>query len=645
MTDDIASARQTATSTDSAQQAWTLRHSEPRLALAAVNHALTAATCDEERVVPLAAKAAACLSLDDPVAAREAVDELLGVVADLAGEEAVEEAVEEASDALVERRSASAVYRRPPRIDADKLSAEVAEVVVEGSLTGLRAAYLDSDAEAAVPLGRFALELAGAHGLIGHCARAHNELAAVYGAREFNERALFHLRSGIELLEQHGFDVSPALLNNLGNVYLEGERLDEALACFQRGRQSFEEGGEAFGAAIAASNVGRVMVRLGRAQEGIAELEEALDAFDRLGRRAYVGATYGKLGVAYASLGDNERAERNFLYALASFADDVFAPFRMEVNGEYGRFLLDVGQPEEALEQFSGGEVVARKNSTDSHVVAFLRGKAEALSALGRHQEAYAMLLAHVEGRERLEHQRGRDVIGILLLELQTKLSQDHELSVLTSQVLSDTNRALRDQAKKLERLSSTDDLTGLANRRFLNGRLVEEVGKGLGYGRDISLVLVDVDGFKQINDGYSHLIGDEVLRRLAGVMRANVRRADVVARWGGEEFAILLPGAGKQEATEVAEKVRDAVAVERWGEVADGLSVTVSAGVASLSDVVLVVRGGERRNHEDEGLSVRWLDGEDTYGSIGEPVEELLKLADRRLYRAKQGGRDRIDA
>ncbi len=636
--DENSSTQRAAGTVDSVSQAWTLRHSEPKLALAAVTHALAGTASDEDRLVALAAKAAASLTLDDVGAARVAVDELLATVEEMVG---LGGGVEEA-EVPFERREAPAAFRRPPRIDASRLGPRAVEVVVEGALTGLRAAYLDGDAEAAVPLGRFALEVASERGMVGLCARAHNELAAVYGAREFNERAMFHLRSGIELLEQHGENVSPALLNNLGNVYMEGERLDEALACYQRARQSFEENEDAFGAAIAASNVGRVLVRLGRVQEGVAELESALRAFDRLGRRAYVGATYGKIGAACANAGDNEGAERNFLYALASFADDTNAPFRMEVNREYGHFLLRIGQAAEALEQFVEGEETARRNSTSAQVVAFQRAKAAALSALGRHREAYASLLAHVEGGEMLDHQRGRDVIGILLLELQTRLSQDHELSVLTSQVLSETNRALRDQATRLEHLSGTDELTGLANRRFLNGRLKDEVAASLRRGRDVSLVLVDLDGFKQINDAHSHLIGDAVLRRLGGLLRASVRRTDVVARWGGEEFAILLPGASKPTSTAVAEKVREAVARSSWNELAEGLEVTVSAGVASLSDVVLVARGGSEADLDD---GVRWLDGEHTYGSVGEPVEEMLKLADRRLYRAKKAGRNRIES
>lgn len=623
---------------DSVKQAWTLRNSEPRLALAAVTHALAGQVAGEDRLMALAAKAAALLAIDDTGAARGVLDEVLDLIEALAGEPALE-----ADGGVAERRTGDGSYRGPPAIDPGRLRSTTAEVAVEAALTGLRSAYLDSDAEAAVPLGRFALEVASHHGLVRLSARAHNELAAVYGAREFKERAMFHLRSGIELLEQNGESVSPALLNNLGNIYLEGERLDEALACFERGRASFAEAQDEFGGAIAESNVGRVLVRLGRSHEGLAALESALETFERLGRRAYVGATYGKLGAAYASVGDNERAERSFLYALASFSDDATAPFRMEVNRDYGNFLLGVGHAEEALEQFEAGETVARRNDSTVPLMGFLRSKALALSALGRHQEAFASLAAHVEGSERLEHQRGRDVVGILLLELESKLSKEHELSVLTSQVLTETNRTLRVQAQRLERLSNTDELTGLANRRFLNERLAEEVPASYRRGRDVGLVLVDLDDFKKINDTHSHLMGDAVLQRVAALLRSSVRRSDIVARWGGEEFAVLLPGAGKAAACDVAEKVREDVAAAEWGDLAGDLTVTVSAGVACLSDVVML--GARGHDGGELNLGETWLDGRDLYGSLGEPVQELLRLADRRLYAAKEAGRNRIES
>src|SRR5690606_33861193 len=124
------------------------------------------------------------------------------------------------------------------------------------------------------------------------------------------------------------------------------------------------------------------------------------------------------------------------------------------------------------------------------------------------------------------------------------------------------------------------------------------------------------IDEFKAINDQHSHLVGDEVLKLMADVLKRSFRRSDVVARWGGEEFAVLLPDTDKKAAAKVAEKARRAVAEADWSSLAPGMRITVSAGVATASEC----------NVDGEGTG-------------------LLKLADRRLYTAKNAGRNRTTA
>ena len=161
-------------------------------------------------------------------------------------------------------------------------------------------------------------------------------------------------------------------------------------------------------------------------------------------------------------------------------------------------------------------------------------------------------------------------------------------------------------------RLARTDSLTGLWNRGYfmeLAGREVARCHRG---GACLSLLIVDVDYFKAVNDTYGHDIGDRVLVNLAQTLARSVREVDVVGRLGGEEFVVLLPDAGKRESLVVAERMAEAV---RTGSVACGgeaVPVTVSIGLTSL--------------HKDDDL-----DG-------------LLKFADIALYAAKKKGRDRVE-
>ncbi len=208
------------------------------------------------------------------------------------------------------------------------------------------------------------------------------------------------------------------------------------------------------------------------------------------------------------------------------------------------------------------------------------------------------LYLPHGHPREESEVRFLRSVADILSLVIRQIRSQQH----------------LEDACRELEMLANTDVLTGLPNRRFLFDRLAEEAVEADRFARPLSLVLLDIDHFKRINDRFGHPGGDEVLRQVARSLRNGLRRYDVAARFGGEEFALLLPNTGGELAREVAERARRRLADDEV-EVAEGetLRVTASFGVA------------ERHP--------------------GESVEEVVRRADDALYRAKAEGRDRVVA
>lgn len=174
----------------------------------------------------------------------------------------------------------------------------------------------------------------------------------------------------------------------------------------------------------------------------------------------------------------------------------------------------------------------------------------------------------------------------------------------------------LEEANRRLAALSTTDGLTGLANRRHFDAIWQAEWQRAARGGLPLALVLIDVDQFKSYNDHYGHQAGDDCLRRVAAIMAREARRSgELVARYGGEEFVLVLPGAGTDEARTVAERLRQAVEAERMAHAATaGVEVvTISLGVAS----------GRPRNAED--------------------AQTLLRDADGALYLAKQQGRNRV--
>jgi diguanylate cyclase (GGDEF)-like protein len=170
-------------------------------------------------------------------------------------------------------------------------------------------------------------------------------------------------------------------------------------------------------------------------------------------------------------------------------------------------------------------------------------------------------------------------------------------------------NRTLSKRAEKIERLLRTDPLTNLPNRRHFDALLTAQIDTAKRYGDPFSLLLIDLDDFKVINDTYGHLLGDEMLRRTAATLQATRRGADVVARWGGEEFIVLAPKADDASAAVLAERLRKAIATMEGPEAR--LSVTASIGVA------------------------QW--------QPGESANELVGRADTALYQAKDGGRNQV--
>jgi diguanylate cyclase (GGDEF)-like protein len=152
-------------------------------------------------------------------------------------------------------------------------------------------------------------------------------------------------------------------------------------------------------------------------------------------------------------------------------------------------------------------------------------------------------------------------------------------------------DNALRVQ--RAEALSVTDDLTQLYNSRYLSQVLRRETKRASRSGRPLSLLFIDLDGFKSVNDTHGHLAGSRALVEAAGVIRVSARETDIVARFGGDEFAIILPDTGSDGAMAVGDRVRERVAAHRFLQ-SEGLSIalTVSVGVATLPDVSISADG-----------------------------------------------------
>jgi diguanylate cyclase (GGDEF)-like protein len=177
--------------------------------------------------------------------------------------------------------------------------------------------------------------------------------------------------------------------------------------------------------------------------------------------------------------------------------------------------------------------------------------------------------------------------------------------------IYSDVTDIVRN-AKELERLATTDGMTGIYNRRHFLTLADREWARARRYGRPISFLMIDIDYFKSINDNFGHQIGDEMIVHLANLARDCKREYDVLARIGGEEFALLLPETDLPQAQVVAERLRSEVAANSLVVASRSIPATISIGVATSLDAM-------------------------------NSISELMKAADQALYDAKHAGRNRV--
>jgi diguanylate cyclase (GGDEF)-like protein len=163
-------------------------------------------------------------------------------------------------------------------------------------------------------------------------------------------------------------------------------------------------------------------------------------------------------------------------------------------------------------------------------------------------------------------------------------------------------------------RLAALDELTGVANRRSIIAALDRDVGRAIRTHESMAVMMVDIDHFKRVNDTYGHLAGDQVLRCVVDVIQHRIRAQDIVGRYGGEEFLVVLADTSAQGARQLAEQLRAAVQATHCAYSGESIAVTVSVGVF----------GGRLEP--------------------GDSWDQLIHAADMALYRAKQEGRNRVE-
>jgi len=425
------------------------------------------------------------------------------------------------------------------------------------------------------------------------------------------------------------------LANAIGDVAL-------ALRSYTDAYEKFQAVDDRTGEADSQAGIGSALNQLGRSADATEPLQRAIAAYREVGDREGEAIARNELALSEAGLGRLEPALVDNAVALRVLSQ-VQSPGRQaQLQIDRSQLLVQLNRPGEALPLIERARPVAAATDDLKLQVRFHQVAADVLGSLGSYQSAFEESQRGQQAQRRrtdqlvarqLAAQRGR-LESELLARENSLLRNEAEA---TQRALDQAERAARLRGiaiglgvllflcagyalwrqrallKHIEQMAETDPLTGVPNRRQvieMGQRLMQRCHQD---GRPYAMLLLDLDGFKQINDRYGHQAGDKALCSVSQALRCSLRPGDHLGRYGGEEFAVILPDTDAAEAERVAERLRDAVASLEPDWAPGAGRVTLSGGIAFSTP----------------GRS---------------DFSQLMVRADQALYRAKGAGRNRIE-
>lgn len=458
-----------------------------------------------------------------------------------------------------------------------------------------------------------------------------NILSHVYATLHNKERAVHYCLQGLELSKSLSDPTGEAkALSNLGILYKNMDSWDKAISCFLDSIRIAEAVGNKDGLVNASYNLADTYLDISNDELALVHGQRSMQVARETQNAVMDVVTSSLVARAYDGLGVWKEAQKLHQYAWNMLKDD--ASFPAEVRAwtalYYGEGLSKNGQPEQATELLEDARATAEAHGIKRVAAQAHRTLADVAQQTGALDRVVGHLsIAHDLDLEIYRQENSQRAMA-LMVEYQVERAQaEADMYKLRSVELASANvalekasreksallAALQEQSRVLERQLREDALTGVYNRRFIEENVTIEYERHRNSGQPLAILMVDIDHFKQINDRFSHPVGDEVLRRVARIFRETCRANDLIGRYGGEEFLFLLPNSNVRQAAEVAERIRSNIEKYAWHEIHEDLRVTLSLGICADTNVV---------NHE-----------------------KMISIADAKLYEAKTGGRNRVVA
>ena len=461
--------------------------------------------------------------------------------------------------------------------------------------------------------GNEALSLAKEIDAYKEQALAYNIIGVAYGALYAYEDSLNSLLAGLELKENLDKDLIYRLNANTSNVYFFLGHYTQALDTLKEGIYHIDTQRDPRVHILSEMNFGKIYTKLEKIDTATEHLEKAKALAERNPEHTdLLTGLYKNLAELYVSQNSIDTATNNFKKAIVLAQKEDNTSHEANLLVSLAKCYISQEKHELGLKTLNTAFDLSEKNYIAATRLDIHKAYSELHEHLGDYQAALEHYKRYHDLKEEVQGERSQARIQGMMIKNDTERIQSEHKRIATEKELASLRLLkLEQDNKKLVEENTRDGLTGAYNRRYLNEKLDEVFKIAQENQSPLTVMMSDIDFFKQVNDTFSHAIGDEVLRVISRVFMDNTRQLDTVARYGGEEFVVIFDRTHKGTAITIAEKLRSLIEDYPWHEIHPDLKITISIGLAN--------------------------------GTNFKDYEALLNHADKYMYTAKRSGKNQV--